>query len=135
MNNSNVIVIGIGRLGATIAQELSSRAENVLCVDINPRALNKLDDFSGFTEVGDATDLSFLEKIDLKSAKAVIITTNDDNTNIYLAHLCFLIFNISKIYIRLGDVDKAKLLSDTPIKAIYPFLLSLDMFNKTYSEA
>lgn len=133
--NNVIIVIGIGKLGANIAKELSSKGENVLCIDENEQAFNKLDEFSGFTQVGDATDLNFLEKQGIAKAKAVVITTDSDDTNVYLAHVCFLIFNVLHIFIRLDDADKSKLLKDTPVIATYPFLLSLDRFKEEFEEA
>lgn len=121
-----IFIIGIGKLGASIAKELSCKGEDVVCVDKQAEAFNKLDDFCGFTQVGDALDLAFLEQIDIKSSKAVIITTNDDDVNIFLAHECFFLLSIKNIYIRLWDTDKSKLIQYTSIDAIYPFNLSLD---------
>ena len=135
INKNTVVVIGIGRLGASIARKLSSDGENVLCIDYNTDSFNKLDDFSGFTETGDATDLNFLNKLDISKAKAIFITTDSDDINIYLGHVCFMIFNDLNIFIRLSDADKAKLLDGTPIKAIYPFLLSLDDFMEKFEGA
>ena len=132
ISNSVVVVIGIGRLGASIARQLSQQGENVLCIDSDQQAFNKLDDFSGFTEVGDATDLEFLSELGIENAKAIIITTENDDTNIYLGHVCFLIFNCLRVFIRLADSDKSKLLNDTPIQAIYPFLLSLNNFMERF---
>ncbi len=132
ISNSVIVVIGIGRLGASIAKQLSQQGENVLCIDSDEKAFNKLDDFSGFTQVGDATDLEFLRDLGIENAKTIIITTENDDTNIYLGHVCFLIFNCLRVFIRLDDSDKKKLLKDTPIEAIYPFLLSLNNFMERF---
>ena len=59
---NNTIVIGAGRLGGTIARSLNKES-NVLIVDKNKNKFSKLQDYSGFVEAGDATDLEFLEKI------------------------------------------------------------------------
>jgi trk system potassium uptake protein TrkA len=45
-----------------------------------------------------------------------------------LAHLCFYVYNVPRIFVRLSDTDKGKLLDGTNIKAIYPFNLSYDEF-------
>ena len=58
---SNTIIIGAGRLGGTIARSLNNKT-NVLIIDKNKDKISKLQDFSGFIEVGDATDLACLEK-------------------------------------------------------------------------
>lgn len=132
ITNTVIVVIGIGRLGASIAKQLSQHGENVLCIDSDEKAFNKLDDFSGFTQVGDATDLEFLRDLGIANAKTIIITTENDDTNIYLGHVCFLLFNCLRVFIRLDDSDKKKLLKDTPIEAIYPFLLSLNNFMERF---
>lgn len=132
INKNTVVVIGCGRLGANIAKRLSEEGENVLVIDKSSQAFNKLDDFSGFTENGDATDLDFLARLEVGKAKSIIITTDSDDINVYLGHASFLIFNCLSVFIRLSDTDKAKLLKGTPIKAIYPFLLSLDDFMEKY---
>lgn len=127
---NKIIVIGAGKLGASIAKELSNRNEDVLVIDLNEVAFNKLDDFSGFTITGDATDLNVLEKYGVKDAKIIIITTDDDNVNLFLSHVCFYIYDVPQIHVRLSDSDKGKLIENTTIKAIYPFNLSLDYFFK-----
>ncbi|HRX45797.1 MAG TPA: hypothetical protein P5091_07135 [Acholeplasmataceae bacterium] len=65
---------------------------------------------------------------------SVVITTDSDNTNIYLSHICYYVYNVPKIYVRLSDTDKGKLLEGTYIKAIYPFTLSLAEFMDQYEE-
>ena len=58
-SNINTIVVGAGRIGANIAKKLQKENMNVLLIDKNKDKLTKVDDFSGFVEAGDATDLSF----------------------------------------------------------------------------
>lgn len=125
---NHIIVIGAGKLGAKLARLLYNKGRNVVVIDKNNEAFYKLDDFSGFTIEGNATDLEFLNSIDIKNAKEVIITTNDDNTNIFLAEVCFYLYDIEKIYVRLSDTDKGELIKNTKITGIYPFNLSVDYF-------
>jgi len=125
---SDIFVIGAGKFGSKIASLLYDKGQNVLVIDKADKAFHKLDDFSGFTINGDATDLSLLESLGIKDAKMVIITTDDDNTNLFIADVCFYLFDIRKIYVRLSDTDKGTLLENTSIIGIYPFNLSLDYF-------
>jgi trk system potassium uptake protein TrkA len=122
-------VIGSGRLGSNIATTMSEHGEDVIIIDAQDDSFRKLQEsFSGYQVVGDATDLSVLENSYIKHAKTVVITTDSDNVNIYLAHLCFYVYNVPRIFVRLSDTDKGKLLDGTNIKAIYPFNLSYDEF-------
>jgi len=129
MKRTKIIVIGASRLGANIARMFSERGEDVLMIDKSPEAFNKLSDgFSGYTICGDATEMSFLEANGIATAKKVIIATEDDNINILLAHASFYVYDVPRIYLRLSDCDKGKLIENTSIRAIYPFLLSINEF-------
>lgn len=129
MKKNKFIVIGAGTLGAHIAATMSKSGHDVIVIDAIEDSFRRLDDsFSGYNIVGDATDLSVLEKADIKKAQSVVLTTDNDNVNIYLSHVCFYIYNVPKIFVRLSDIEKGKLLEGTTIKAIYPFNLSFNEF-------
>lgn len=129
MKKNKFIVIGAGTLGAHIAATMSKSGHDVIIIDAIEDSFRRLDDsFSGYNVVGDATDLSVLEKADIKKAQSVVLTTDNDNVNIYLSHVCFFIYNVPKIFVRLSDIEKGKLLEGTTIKAIYPFNLSFNEF-------
>lgn len=132
MKNYNTIIIGAGRMGSSIARSLNKRA-SVLILDKNKNKIDKLQDYSGFVAVGDATDLQMLEKNGIKEADCVISVTDDDNVNIFLADVCTHIYKIKDIYIKLKDSRK-KVLVDESVKCICPFDLSLDYFENTKEE-
>ena len=128
MNNDvNAIVIGAGRLGSNIAKRLSKENNDVLLIDKNRGKLGNVSDFSGFMEVGDATDLSFLEDNGIQGVDRVVIITDDDNTNIFLSDVCSNIYSVPEIYIRLKDSRKIRIVNPR-VKCICPFDLSLDEF-------
>lgn len=129
MKRNKFIVIGSGRLGANIAVQMSESGEDVIIIDATEDSFRKLaESFSGYQVVGDATDLTTLENSYIKHAKTVVITTDSDNVNIFLSHICYYVYNVPNIFVRLADTDKGRLLEGTYIKAIYPFTLSLNEF-------
>jgi trk system potassium uptake protein TrkA len=128
---NKILILGCGRLGSSIANNASARGENVIVVDSVASCFERLDDnFSGYKVTGDATDTSLLEEdAYIKTASEVIITTGDDNVNLFLAHLCATLYQVPFVYVRFDDPDKAALIAGYPnIKAIYPFELSLNKF-------
>lgn len=135
MKRNKFLVIGSSRLGSNIATKMSELGEDVIIIDKNEDSFRKLNEsFSGYQVVGDATDLSVLENSYIKHAKTVVITTNSDNASIFLAHICYYIYNVASIYVRLSDVDKGKLLEGTTIKPIFPFSLSFEEFISSYEQ-
>lgn len=86
--NRPVLVIGGGKVGQAAARALRDRGISVRIVeksDQQPRALQQVaDDII----IGDAADREVLFDAGLKEASAVVLTTNDDATNIYLTVYC-----------------------------------------------
>ena len=128
MRSNNTIIIGAGRLGGTIARSLNNLA-NVVIIDKNKDKFNRLQDYSGFVESGDATDLEFLEKNGIATADRVIAVTDDDNVNIFIADVCCSLYNVKDIYIKLKGSRKRSLVEER-VNCICPFDLSLDSFEK-----
>lgn len=127
---NKVLVIGCGRLGANIAALASEKGQNVLVIDRNVNAFDRLhESFTGYKIIGDATDLSLLEEAFIKTAKEVVIATGDDNANLFLAHVASVIYEVPSVFVRLDDPERGALLAGLKVKAIYPFELSINKFN------
>ncbi len=127
MSSSNTIIIGAGRLGSTIARSLQ-KLSNVIVLDRDKEKIDRLGEYSGYVEVGDATDCSILEKCGIAAADHLIAVTDDDNINVFLADLCTYHYNVPDVTIRLKDSRK-RILVDERVNCICPFDLSLDWFN------
>ena len=127
---SLTIVIGCGRLGAAIANYSSAQGDSVHVIDPNPDCRDALTEvFSGVVFNFNATDIESLKEAGVENAKEVIITTGDDNVNLFLALLCCQHFDVPYVYVRFDDPDMGLLIQGTSIKAVYPFQLSKDRFN------
>ncbi len=79
-----VIVLGGGKVGTVVAKALQERQIPFKIVELR----EKLDTFSEYHVVGDAADFTVLKKAGLDDAHTVIITPNEDDTNIYLTLYC-----------------------------------------------
>ncbi len=127
---NKTLIIGCGRLGSSIANKDSFDGRNVLVIDKEATAFENLSDtFSGYKYLGDVTDLSLLEEAYIGSAKEIIITTGDDNVNVFLALVAREIYNVPNIYVRLDDPFLETLVKGEHVHAIYPFDLSLNKFS------
>ena len=75
-----VVIIGAGRVGRAVARSLAAR-------ELDYRIIEKRSDRvrnSGKYVLGDAAELKVLERADIKKSPAVVITTHEATTNIYL---------------------------------------------------
>ena len=127
---NKTIIVGCSSLGATITNKFSTEGKNLMVVDKNPKNFERLSDrFSGFTITGDVSDLEVLEEAGIASCSEIVIVTNDDNLNLFVAHVARKIYDVPNIFIRLTEPDNEILLKGMDIKAIYPLELSYDKFN------
>jgi trk system potassium uptake protein TrkA len=125
------VIIGCGRLGANLANTLSENGESVTIIDRDERSFKKLAaGFSGMTKVGDGTDISVLSEVDVKKANAVVVVTNNDNINIFIAQLAKEYFQIERVIARLYDPDKELVYREFGIDTISPALLSAKEIDK-----
>lgn len=133
MKKNKFVVIGCGRFGGQVATERSEEKLDVIVIDKDESAFRKLhDNFGGFRQVGDATQLDVLKEGKIDEALNVLISTNRDNINILIANICDKIFDVPNIYIRLMDTEKEVLIDSENIHAIYPYKLSLESFSKKF---
>jgi voltage-gated potassium channel len=83
-----VLVIGAGKVGQAAAQALKRKGLPVHAIDRTDAALASLAGAVDATFAGDAADRTVLERAGILDARSVVLTTNDDAMNIYLAVYC-----------------------------------------------
>jgi voltage-gated potassium channel len=79
--DARVVILGGGRVGRAVAAALRAREVPYRIVERNPAMIR--DDDESYVR-GNAAELSVLEEAGIRTAVAVVVTTNDDATNIYL---------------------------------------------------
>jgi voltage-gated potassium channel len=83
-HDAYVLIIGGGRVGRQIARELAQRDIPYRIVERNPTEVHDPE----HVEVGSAADIETLRRAGIDRASSVIVTTQDDDTNIYLTIYC-----------------------------------------------
>lgn len=127
-----IIVVGCGRLGSQLANDLSKLGHSVVVVDRDENSFIKLSvDFSGFMIEGDATQIKVLEQAKTEKADVFIAATSDDNINLLVSQTADKIYKVKLVLTRIFDLKKEKIFAILNIKAICPTSLSLDYFLKS----
>jgi voltage-gated potassium channel len=83
-----VLLIGAGKVGQAAAQALARKGVAVHAIDRTQEALSQLAPHVRATFAGDAADRRLLDRAGIVNAASVLLTTNDDAMNIYLAVYC-----------------------------------------------
>jgi voltage-gated potassium channel len=87
-NWNPVIVMGGGTVGRAAIETLKKRGVPVHLVERNPEVARGLEGIADEVFIGDAAHRDLLEAAGIMQAPAVVLTTNDDATNVYLAVYC-----------------------------------------------
>jgi voltage-gated potassium channel len=83
-----VLVIGAGKVGQAAARALKQKALVVYVLDRDQNALQTLAPDVDAIHPGDAADRQTIERAGIGRVASVLLTTNDDAMNIYLAVYC-----------------------------------------------
>jgi trk system potassium uptake protein TrkA len=123
----HVIILGSGRVGASIAHELLTRGHDVSVIDRDPDSLIRLggDGFPGDFYVGEALDSDLLERAGVHDADAFIASTNDDNTNVVIAQIAQRRYHVKIVVVRVFDPDKAEFYSKRGLRVVCPTLRAI----------
>ena len=87
-NYSPALVIGGGKVGRATARVLKDQGIPVNLIERDPTLRTRLGNLADQVIIGDAADRQVLVDAGLTKAPSVVLTTNDDAMNIYLAVYC-----------------------------------------------
>jgi trk system potassium uptake protein TrkA len=105
-----VIIVGCGRVGAELAKLLSNEGHDVVVIDKNPVAFNRLGGaFNGVTLAGSGFDPDLLKEAGIEKADVFCSLTNGDNTNLVSAQVAKKIFAVPKVIARVYDPERAQI--------------------------
>ncbi|MGK2929510.1 MAG: NAD-binding protein, partial [Acidimicrobiales bacterium] len=79
-----VIIIGGGRVGRAVARDLAALGLEHRIIEQQADRIRDADIYV----IGDAADLRILEEAGIHESPAVVITTHDDDVNVYLTNYC-----------------------------------------------
>lgn len=83
-----VLIIGAGKVGHAAARALTRKGVRIHAIDRSESALEPMREDGVTLFAGDAADRRLLERAGINEVSSVLLTTNDDAMNIYLAVYC-----------------------------------------------
>jgi trk system potassium uptake protein TrkA len=120
-----IIIVGCGQMGATIANSLSLKGEDIIVIDKDDRSFRSLSpDFSGFQIVGDALEIELLKKSKIDHADMLLVLTRDDNVNLAISQIGKRIFRVPNAIARVSDPVRGSLFQQLGIGIINPIALA-----------
>lgn len=131
-----IVILGCGRVGATLASQLDKAGHNVIVIDNNNDAFQRLSsDFQGERVTGNGVDEDVLRRAGLADADAFAAVTNGDNRNIMASQIAKEIFHIKKVVCRIYDPIRQSTYNELGIEAICPTIIGADLLFKALMSA
>jgi trk system potassium uptake protein TrkA len=115
------LIVGCGRVGSALAKRLQERDWDVVALDESEEALGRLgENWPGEFHVGHALDIAVLEAAGIAEADAFIASTDGDNTNIVVAQVAKLRYEVPHVASRILDPARAEFYSGRGFDVVSP---------------
>jgi trk system potassium uptake protein len=99
-----VIIVGCGRIGSTLADQMYKKEHHVTVIDQNGSAFDNLPgDFQGRMIEGDVLVKNVLQRAEIEHANALAAVTRSDSLNAVIAHIARTEHHVPKVVVRNYD--------------------------------
>ncbi len=130
-----VLIVGVGRVGSSLARTMLREGHEVACLDEDPEAHARLEvglersweDEGGQFTVGTALEIDALIAAGVERADAFVAATDGDNTNIIIAQVAKRQFNVPTVIARILDPYRAEWYEQQGMAIICPTRVAIDM--------
>ena len=107
------VIVGCGRVGSTLAENLDAEGHEVIIFDIHSTAFDRLPEtFKGVAVRGDGTDEDLLRGAGAEGADVFLSLTEGDNRNIMAAQLAVESLAIPQVIAKINDPVRAAAYSE-----------------------
>jgi trk system potassium uptake protein len=128
----HVVIVGCGRVGSGLANQLSEAGESVTIVDRNTKAFRRLStDFAGTKLVGMGFDRETLEQAGAQGASSFAAVTSGDNSNILSARIAKESFAIPNVVARIYDPRRAAIFQRLGIATVATVAWTTDQIQRS----
>jgi trk system potassium uptake protein TrkA len=108
-----IVIVGCGRVGSTLAENLDADGHEVIIFDVRTAAFDRLPEtFKGAAVRGDGTDEEVLRRSGAQGADIFLALTEGDNRNIMAAQVATEAFTIPQVIAKINDPVRAAAYSE-----------------------
>lgn len=116
-----IVIMGCGRVGASLASDFSREGNDVTVLDVDPTAFRFLDDdFTGNKVVGSGIDADVLKRAHIEGADAFVSATRGDNRNVMAAQIAKHVFGVPVVATRVFDPLREEMYRNMGLRTINP---------------
>ncbi len=126
-----IVIVGCGRVGSTLAENLDADGHEVIIFDIRTAAFDRLPEtFKGAAVRGDGTDEEVLRRAGAQGADIFLSLTEGDNRNIMAAQMATESFAIPQVVAKINDPVRAAAYSELGVVTLCRTNIMVDTVSK-----
>lgn len=115
------VVVGLGNFGASVAERLYSMGHDVVAIDLDEDAVDRIASHVSRAAVGDGRHKNMLDQIGAREADVAIVSTGEDITASILALLALRDLNVQDVYVKVISDDHARVMQQLGVReTIFP---------------
>ena len=119
MFRRQIVIVGCGRVGAVLAESFDAVGHQVIIVDINGRAFDRLSSsFRGAAIRGDGTDEDTLRRAGAEDADVFLAFTEGDNRNVMASQIAAETLGAKRVIAKINDPVRAAAYGELGIATI-----------------
>ena len=115
------VIVGLGNFGSSVAEALYRDGQDVIALDIDEAAVDRMAPHCSRAAVGDGRDTETLRRIGADEADAAVISTGDDITSSLLTTLSLKDLGVAEIYVKVISRDHARVMKRLEVtETVFP---------------
>jgi len=115
------VLVGLGNFGSALAESLYAQAHDVVVVDIDEDAVERIAPRVTRAVVGDGRSAEILERVGARGADAAVVSTGDDITASILATMALRDLQVKDVYVKVVSADHARVMEKIGVsETIFP---------------
>lgn len=130
-----ILIVGCGRVGATLARSMLADGHEVSCIDEDPDSHARLElgldssweDAGGQFTVGTGLEIDALLTAGIEDTDVFVASTNGDNTNIVIAQIAQRRFRVETVIARILDPYRAEWYEQQGLHTICPTRTAIEL--------
>ncbi len=115
------VVIGLGNFGSGVAESLHAKGHDVVAIDLDEDAIDRIGSQVSRAVVGDARQRAVLERVGADDADAAVVSTGHDLAASVLAIMALRDVGVREIYAKVISRDHARIMDQLGVtETIFP---------------